>query len=346
MRKSTVLLTTGAIVLVAAAAVTRFAVFPAVDQVPANTDITAHLAGTANLLNASALASGDAAHAFLTNQPVTGTQVVKVTSTEGRTAVTSMTLTIHGPDGSTLVHATHVFAVDRVTLEPATAPSGSNAEPHTGLAAGFPLTPAKTTYQYWDTMTRTATPATYTKTDTLNGRSAYVYTIHAAGPIKDPTTLAALPPALPKTALAGLAARLPVAQQQALSTLLPQLPSAVPLTYSSSTDSQAWVDTETGYLLDLTEHQTITADRTTPAGAEPLGQVLDITLSGTSGTVAASADRAHTIATVLVLVGTVAPLTLAGLGLVLVILLVVLARRRPSNTPEPGVREVAADSVS
>lgn len=346
MRKSTVLLTAGAIVLVAASGVTRFAVLPAVDQVPANADITAHLTGAANLLNAPALASGDAAHAFLTDQPVTGTELIKVVSTSGRSAVISVTTLIDGPGGTSLVKATHIFAVDRVTLEPAPAPAGSRAEPHTGLAAGFPLSPQKTTYQYWDTATRTATPATYMKTATVGGRSAYVYSIHAAGALKDPTTLAALPPALPKATLAAFAAGLPTAQAQALTAALPEMPATLPLTYTSSTDTTASIDVASGYLLSLTEHETITANLTTPGGTEPLGAVLDVTLTTTDATVTANAAQAATIANGLTLVGTIAPLTLAGLAIIPLILAVVLKRRRKATPTRSQVSDTATEPVS
>jgi hypothetical protein len=342
MRKSTITVAAIGVLAIAAAATLRFGVVPGLDEVPANLDLTGHYAGTASLLNSAALASGDTAHVFLTNVPVTATQHVRVTATDGSTAVMSSDITVSGADGSKLLAANHIYAVDRVTLEPAAAPAGSNAENHTGLAVGFPLTPKETTYQFWDSTSDTAAPATYTKTTTTNGRQTYVYAVHSAGPVKDPTTLAGLPAQLPKTALAALAPGLPAAQATQLTAALPVLPDSIPLTYASVTDVTATVDVATGWLLALTQQQTITASMNLPTGATPLAPVLSMTLTSTPASIADSVKDATDAANLLTLAGATIPAALAVFGLILVVLAIWLARRRrgtDADAPTPNVAD-------
>ena len=86
MRKSTWILSGTAVVLVAASAVTRFAVYPEVHQLPSDTDSVFAYTGTASLLNAAALEQGYVANAFLSDIPVTVERHVKVVDTDGGTA--------------------------------------------------------------------------------------------------------------------------------------------------------------------------------------------------------------------------------------------------------------------
>jgi hypothetical protein len=341
MRKAPAFLAAGAVILAAAAPTARFVVLPALQQVPANLSLTEQYSGSANLLNSPALASGDMAHAFLTNVPVTGTQHVKVTGTAGGTAVMSNAITVAGPDKKTLLAATHAFAVDRVSLDAVATPAGMKAEPHQGLAVGFPLQPARTDYPFWDTSTQTATPAHYTRTETIDGRTAYVYTVHAAGPVKDPGTLAALPPVLPKPTLTHLVPTLPSERQQAVTALLPTQPALVPLSYDATTDTTAWVDSATGYLLKLQQVQTVQADLTGPSGPVPLLPVLHLQLGTTDGSVSTNAGNAKGIDTALTVIGTITPAALAALALLLAGLALRSIRRgRRSEAPQEAVEPV------
>ncbi|MHA6758279.1 porin PorA family protein [Streptacidiphilus sp. PAMC 29251] len=345
MRRSVILLTSGAVLLAVASPVTRFAVLPALRQVPSDLNLTEHYSGTADLLNSAALASGDQAHIFLTNVPVTGTQLVKVTSTHGSTAVMSDRTTVAGADGKALFGSAYNWAVNRVDLTAATPPAGVKADAHTGLVVGFPLQPKAVDYPFWDTSTQTTTTAKYTRTEKLNGRDSYVYTIHAAGPVKDPGTLAGLPKALPKATVGALAATQPAAAQQALAPALPGLPALAPLSYDATTDITTVVDTATGYLLDLTQKQTVRADVAGPSGAVPLVPVLSLDIHSTDGSVADNAHTAAGDASALNLLGVVAPIGLAVLALLLALAAVLVARRpRRTATPEP-TPESAAESI-
>ena len=116
MRKSTVFLSIGAILLVAASAAGRFVVLPALKQLPANLDTTVHLSGTATVLDPAALASGDLPNLLKSNVPVTVAEHVSVVSTSGETAVVSDELTVAGPGNATIQASKHSWAVNRRTL--------------------------------------------------------------------------------------------------------------------------------------------------------------------------------------------------------------------------------------
>lgn len=330
MRRGALLLTAGAVLLVAAGAVARYVVLPAVHQVPSDVDNTLRYSGKVSMLNPAALGAGDVSKLFLANVAVTAEQRVKAVSASGRTVVMSSDTTVKGPDGAAILTSSHVYALDRVTLEPAPAPAGSNAEPHTGLALGFPLSPRQRDYQYWDATTQAAAPAKFAETDARGGRDAYVYTVHAEGPVKDPRIQAMLPATLSKAVLPLVAASLPAALQQALARLLGGLPEAIPLSYTSTTDTIFWVDSATGIVLDVDQRQVIKAQLSGPLAAAPVPAAFDLSIRGTDETVKANADAAAQAQSDLLLVGTYLPIGLGALGVVLLIVAIVVAvRRRP-----------------
>ncbi|NGN68833.1 DUF3068 domain-containing protein [Streptomyces sp. A7024] len=324
-RKSTIALGATAVVLVAGAAVLRFVVVPAVHQVPDDLDATARYAGTASMLNAAALKTGDSKNAFLKGIPVTGAQRVRVTGTDGGTAVVDEDLTVRTRDGKKLRTAHHRYAIDRVDLDAAKPPDGSKAERHQGLVVGFPLTPARTDYPFWDAATQATAPAAYRKTVTREGREAYVYRFRQAGKVAEPAQLAALPKALPKAQLKGLAAGKPAAERKKLAAALAALPDPVPLTYTSTADTTFTIDSGTGTPLHTAKTQTVTANI---AGSTPLAQVMDLRLASTPASVKERAADAADAARLLSLAKNVIPAALLGLGVLLAAAAVWTARRR------------------
>lgn len=329
MRKGALFLTAGAVILVAAAAAARYVVLPMVHQVPSDVDNTLKYTGTVSMINPAALASGDASKMFLTNVAVTAEQHVKAVQVSGRTVVMSSDTTVKSPDGAALLTSNHVFALDRVTLDATTPPAGSSdVEPHTGLALGFPLTPEKKDYQYWDTTTQTAAPAKYSEDDVRGGRDTYVYRVHAEGAIKDAKIQAMLPQTLPKAILPLLANALPQSIQQLLAQFLPGLPESMPLTYTSTTDYTFWVDKKTGILIDVDQQQTIKAELGGLLAAAPLPAAFDLSIRGTDDTVKANASDAAEAENALMLIGTYVPIGLGGLGALLFIVGIILAFRK------------------
>jgi len=164
-RAVTVIVAVVAGILIVGSAGVRFVALPALRQIPANLDTTVHLAGTADLMDASALASGDLTKAITPGVPVTVRERIHTVSTAGPTAVIDDDSTMTGPDQATLTTTTHRWSVDRTTLRPGDT-SAPGTEAHDGLVVGFPLAPQPNDYPYWDTTTGTRTVATYQRTAT------------------------------------------------------------------------------------------------------------------------------------------------------------------------------------
>src|SRR4051794_19973221 len=99
MRRSSKILIGLAALLVVAAALTRFVVLPMGSKLPDDTKASARYSGTATLLNAEALQSGDTAHVVLRDVPISIERQIKVTSTHGDTAVVADDFTLTGPNG-------------------------------------------------------------------------------------------------------------------------------------------------------------------------------------------------------------------------------------------------------
>ncbi|MER6677167.1 porin PorA family protein [Streptomyces sp. NPDC000983] len=328
MRKSSWILSGSAVVLLAASAVTRFTVYPALHQVPAESTTTFRYQGTATMLNAAALQSGEG-DPYLRDLPVTLDRRVVVEDTDGRTAVVSDAAVLRGPDGTKLSGSKDIWAVDRRTLADRPVPAGSGAAKHHGLVIAWPLEPEQRDYQFWDTPTQRAVPARYTGTASVSGRSAYVYSVEASGRLTEAATLESLPKALPREAVAGLSAALP-ADQRPSEAELAALPDTVPLTFTSDTERRGWVDADTGLSLNGALHQRVVAQTEGPDGPLALFPVTDVDVKGTTASVRHQADEAATAERLLWLLSTAGPLGLLGLAVVLTVLAVWIERRRPA----------------
>ncbi|WAZ19224.1 DUF3068 domain-containing protein [Streptomyces cinnabarinus] len=334
MRNSSWVLSGSAVVLVAASALTRFTVYPALHQVPADSESTFRYQGTATLLNASALQAGEGADPYLRDVPITLDRRVEVRDTHGRTAVVSDEAVMRGPGGKKLSASRQVWAVDRRTLADRPVPEGSGATQHHGLVIAWPLEPEPRDYRFWDTATQRAVPARYEGRTTVADRSAYVYAVEADGPLSDPATLRSLPKALPREAVAGLSAALP-ADQRPEQSVLAALPETVPLTYTSTTERRGWVDADTGLSLNGALHQTVVARTQGPDGPVALFPVTDVDVKGTDASVDGQAADAATTERLLWLLRTAGPLGLLGAAILLTVLAVWLTRRRAAE-PSPA----------
>lgn len=343
MRRSSWILTGSAVVLVAASAVTRFTVYPAVHQVPDGTKTTFRFQGTATMLNPAALETGDLTKAFMADLPVNLDRTVEVRDTSGRTAVVADGLVLSGRDGTKLNASQNVWAVDRRDLTERPVPAGSGAGKHEGLVISWPLEPERRDYRYWDSGTQKAVPARYDRTESVSGRDAYVYVLKADGPLADPATAKALPPALPREAVQGLAQALP-ADRRPDPAALAGLPKTVPLTYTSTTEQSAWVDTETGLSLDGALHQTVLAQTQGEAGPVTLFPVTDVEVRGVEASVEKQADSAATTARLLWLMSTGGPLALLVLALILGLLAVRSARGRSADGGSRSGEELSPEA--
>jgi len=347
MRKIVVLSLGGAVVFVAAAAVLRFAVLPSLAQVPADLDTTLYYTGTADVVDPSALQSGNMAAAMRTGVPVTVSQRINAVSTDGSTVVLADE-TKATAAGATLLTSKHNWAVDRTNMDAAAAPKGSAAEQHKGLVVGFPLSPAAKDYPYWDYPTQTTVTADYQRTEQRGGTETYVYAVHASGPLKDPSIQAAVPPALPKATLLALAATLPEQVRSGLTAQAAQLPEQIPLSYTATNDATFWVDTSTGYVVDVNQKQTVAAAIALGPVNVPLANVFALDVKFTPETVSAVGDDAASARRGLFLIGVVAPLALLLLAVVLLLIALLQMRRGRGGQPAAGAgnRAVPVDAAT
>jgi len=326
-RRSSIVLAGTAIALVALAAGTRFFVVPQLTQLPANLDTTVRYEGVATMLNSAAIASGDIANALATNVPTTMDRRGYAVSTHGGVAIIADEVTIQA--GTTaLPKATHYYAVDRSTLEAAQAIGDQEVEPATGLAIGFPMTPrADDGYRFYDATTQTTTAVDFTGTGTSHGLAVNEYTFTVAGALKDKGLLAGLPPALPSSLVLSMSSILPPALAQQLEQNAATLPQALPLTYTASTTVDISADQITGIAIEQRVKQQVVANIELAGTVTPLMPVLALEMSLTSASQDDLAKDASSAGTTLLLIQTIAPLVLLGLGVLA--LTVALLRRRP-----------------
>lgn len=302
------------IVLIALAGIERIAVVPSVTKLPGDTDLKVGYSGTATLLDAKALQSGDAAHALATGVPITIDRRIRVQSTHGDVAIVADDVTIHA--GATNLPESYVYAVDRGTMQATTAPAGTKAEPATGLTISFPLSPKKDdSYRYYDPMTRSTGVIHYKGTDKRQGHTVGVYSVTITGPLKNAATLATLPPALPKSLVAALAPLLPADVAAKLGPALPVLPDPVPLAYTAMTSIDAYVDPTTGVAVDQHLRQQIIAGVSAGGPTTNLLPVLAIDASVTPASQQTLLNKSNTAATQLTLLKVAAPVALLLLGL-------------------------------
>jgi hypothetical protein len=347
VRKSTVFLTGGAVVALAAAAVVRFSVVPGLLQLPADLDTTLHYTGTADILDPAALQTGDLAAAIKKGVPVTATEHVQATSTHGQTAVVTDEFTLTR-DGNTKVSVTtSTYAVNRKSLGAVPAPSGTTVNPHEGLSVGFPLPPEQTDYTYWDPPTQTGATAAYQRTERHAGRDTYVYRLQTKAPLRDTASLGNdVPKSLPKSMLLALAPTLPPDAQQLMAQYAALLPDELPLAFTASADSTFWVDIGTGYVVDVTRKQVIEATLELGLASVPLGPVFSLDLRFAADTVKTISDDAATAQQGLTLLNVIVPIVLVVLAVLLVLVAVVLSARgrrgRRSRAPAPADRTPAA----
>ncbi|MGC0419935.1 porin PorA family protein [Embleya sp. AB8] len=345
MRKTSWCLGAAATLLVAASAVTRFAVLPAVHQVPDDADFTMHFAGAMTMLDPHALQAGNLPGAIVRDLPVTVDRHVHAVHTSGSTVVLSDHTVVSGPQRQPLNNVEKRWAVDRKTLLDRPIPKGVAADPHQGLTAGFPLEPERKNYPFWDSPTGTTVPATYVRTEHRAGRETYVFSIRAGGPLTDPASIRALPPAMPRAVVQGLAG---VAFPGRAPELAGGQTDPVPLAYTSTTDLTGWVDTETGVTVDLESTQGVVATAASASGTQTeVFPVSSLRMTTTPASRAELADTAASGARALWLLGDVGPSAALGLGLALLALAVYLElrsrRARLAADPTlPGPRAEAA----
>jgi hypothetical protein len=350
VRTSSLVLGIVGVILIVLAVLGRYLIAPIVTKLPADTDTSLQYSGKATMLDSKALASGDIAHALQADIPVTADRRIQVTDTDGDTAIVKDSLTLHV--GGQSQPSSHLYALDRTSLEGVAGPDGTSVEPSKGaLSSAFPIGPKSSSseYTYYDAATRAIVPVRYTGTAKRHGRSTNVYKFDVAGPVKDPALLTALPKALPKALVAGLAPLLPAAvRDQFTPATVAALPALIPLTYTDTTKIVAYVDKQTGVAIEQTISQKIIANAALGTAPVPLLPASAVDLAVTSASSDSLADKARSAGRLLILVRTGVPVALLVIG-VLLIVVAVLRRKKPgpdSAGPGPVAEEPAVAGES
>jgi hypothetical protein len=234
-----------AVGLVTLAVSVKFVILPSLLQLPEDLNLSIQLIGTASLVDAKALQAGNLQQVIRSKVPITITNSVKVVSIEGQTAVIANRATVTGPNEQILSDNVHSWAINRRTFQPAPVPPGSDAQPHQGLVAGFPLDIRPRDYPFWDFATQSVAPAKYLGTETMGGREAYKFNVYASGPVKDPG-------------------------------LLRMRPAGIPLNLTATTDATYWVDAHTATVLQVNQKQDTRAALALGGVTVPIGSVFSL----------------------------------------------------------------------
>ncbi|MEU3948271.1 porin PorA family protein [Streptomyces sp. NPDC029526] len=345
-RRSSLVLITVAVVLVAVAAVVRFVVAPNATRLPEDTDQTVHYAGETAMLDSEALRSGDTADALGPGIPVTADRRVRVTSVHGDTAVLEDVMTVR--IGEQSLPSAKTYAVDRESRE-GTAPPAStstSAEPSRGaLNSAFPPDAARDdSYTYYDATTRSIVPVRYTGSAEREGRTVNVYEIGIDAPVKDPAVLEPLPEALPKKLVAGLVPALDATARDRLTPeALAALPDPVPLTYQGVSTLVAHIDRQTGIAIDQKVNREIVATATVAGEPTPLVPVSTLTLDVTPES---SKDLGDTAASAGLLLTVLTDATPLALSVVAAVLLAVALLRMRGKRPDTPARDGTVTGAS
>lgn len=340
LTRSSVILGVIGVLLLAAAAVVRFAVLPSVSKLPTDLDTTQKYSGTYSGVNLAALTQtgSGAGPAVLANVPATASRQYQASSTHGNTEIVTRTLE-RSVGGRASPTSKVQYAVDRGTFESTTPPSGvSGVTTSQGLIFTLPLHPSTTaSYRLWDENTAAAYPLTYKGTATVADRDTYRFESAAKGTVPSPAALG-LPTSISRPQLIALGPQLlsllPPALQSQVPALLAALPNSIPLAWTATDDTTLYADQTTGAPIRVQSTQQFSA------GISLLGQTLAVplgtlTLKTTSASEASTASDASSNASSLTLVGTTLPLILLILGVVVLVIAVVLAiraGRRPGGT--------------
>ncbi|WP_239346444.1 porin PorA family protein [Frankia sp. Cj5] len=344
LRRSSILLGTAGLLLVALALIERFAVVPILTRLPGDTNISFDFAGTGTLLNTKALASGDMAHVLQKDVPLTMERQVRVVSTSGDVAIIHDDSTLHA--GPTVLPASQVYAVDRSTLEATTPPAGVSVEvePASGLTVGFPIHPkADNSYQFYDSVARQTVPVTYEGADgKYFGRSVGIYHAVSTGPVQDAELSHTLPAVLPKDKLAPLVSLLPADVQTKLLAANAALPNAIPMHYTVTKDLHVWIDTVTGLAVKETANEKILAGVSIDGQVVSLLPVLAVDLTVTPHSQEELARKSAAVARQLTMVEVIVPIVLGALGLVLLAAAIIRQRRSSHRESAPIIASLVA----
>lgn len=341
VRKSSVVWSLLGILLIVGAVGIRVAVLPSLMKLPDHLSKSQKYEGTMQAINSQAFAAGDLANLLTPEIPITADRSLTVDAVDGDVAIVTSKAVIKLPDSSTQ-YDVHTYAVSRVDYSPAelgdkqratlvSSDKQSTFEPHSGIAFSWPMYPPKDGTAIYDSVTRTAQPATFVEETDLKGRAVYNYRIDGAGLIASPTVLAQLkdfPTQLPKAVLAGLlqAGVVPEQSRASLVATLPSMPDLVPVRLGSTNQIHVAVDAEFGAPIQVSQTQGMYATVSVDGRDVPMVPLSIVKMRTADAEVSAAADTMSKNATKLWILRLGLPLAMALIGAGLIVLGIV--RRR------------------
>lgn len=338
LSRSSLVLAVIGVLLIVAAAVVRFVIVPSVTKLPADLDVTLEFEGTYDGINPAVL-SGGTTEVLAQDVPIVASRNVSAQSVDGDTEIVRRADERTVGDGEAAV--TEVFfAVDRGTAEAGPAPDGAeDVTDAEGLVFTLPVDPSPEddVYEYWDQNTLQAAPVTFEGEETFGGRDVYRYESLSEGELANPGALN-LPTSLPKDTLAALAPGLDglVSPEllAALPAVLPTLPAEIPITWTSRTTTFVDADQQLGATIAGGSTQEVT-------GSLDLGVTTvdvpfaTIAIYSTDESIDTRGDQVADDSRLLFLVGTLLPIALLVLGVLLLVAALLLARRAGARAAAP-----------
>jgi hypothetical protein len=276
-------------ILVIAAIVLPTVIVPSLEKLPAQLDVTSHLAGKGTVLDPQTFKP-------VGPLPVAVTRSISTRSTSGDVVVLNQTVTTTLAGRPLGEPATSVLAVDRTTNRHV-AGFGSDVK-RSGQALGMPWHAQKSTYPFWDDTARRTLPARFVAERTVSGLPVYEYSITTGQPVV-------------------------IGQRQVPGAAL-GAPGTVSLDVTYSREGTLLVDPLTGTPVSATDHSVQALAR--PGTTQPLVTLADVTVSTTPADRASTIDTVSSGHQMLTLVRMVIPIIAAVLGLALLAL--GLRRRR------------------
>lgn len=327
------------VVLIAAALVVRFVILPGQAQWPDDVDSTRTYDGTLHvMLNPQALATMDLANLFLREVPITLSRHVTTEEVKGSKAIVLEDAKMLGPGGQEIQGSETWYAIDRKTMNAISkeeASDLSNSDKITdreGFVIGFPIGTEAKDYEGWSSDFQTTVKVSYVKEEERGGLNTYVFESSSLPKeTMDPEMLAIFPPAVPKDLLVGLAQtlELPAGMREQFATILPTLPDPVPLKYTYEYETTYWIEPATGVLVDYNKHEAYKIALQIEGLPEPVPvtPVFEQSYQMSAASVEDAAQDAKDAKGQLNTFGTIIPIALGAIGLVLALVGVFLMRR-------------------
>jgi hypothetical protein len=342
------------LVCLIAAGILAWVVVPEQKELPADTNTTRQLTGTAKvLLVPAALVTGDLRAALQTNVPVGATQTVKVVATSDDNAQVTDTRALTTSGGQPVAQSSASYAINRTTMEAATGyPSSWQVTPHQGLTISWPIGAKQQDYTGWVQDTQSTTNLKFFKEDTREGVNAYVYTAESQpAPIKDPQVLALLPQELPQSTVGALLGALPIPAEikAQLAPVLPQLGDPIKLAYTYQVVASYWVEPTTGIVVHVQQQEIRKVGLSLPGGgAMAAVPIYDVSTAFTEQSTKDAVNEANSAKNKIKTFGTTLPWILGVLGVLTLIAGVVLivAGRRPLPSEQGGAHAAGYSSVA